>query len=91
MLDEIKRGVDEMAEKEKTTQQRAGAVAFSLALGKKMTTADIAEMCGFTQRAARDLVRQIEKVLPIERNEAGEWGITWAEEGTNDDTRPNPT
>ena len=58
---------DSIESAEQSAQQRAATTAWALAKGAEMTTAEIAELVGLSPRAARDLMRQLAKVLPIER------------------------
>lgn len=61
-----------------TPTQRAGLVGWLLGLGVEMTTSQVANICGFSQRAARDLMSQLGEVLPIER-EGWRWKVKTAE------------
>jgi response regulator of citrate/malate metabolism len=66
----------EELEKGLATRQKAAVVTWLLAQGEALTSADVAELCDFSIQSARELLRQLEEVLPIERQPSGAWVVT---------------
>jgi len=56
-----------------TAHQRAAKATFWLREGKRMTTAEIANLCGVKNRAARYMLTNMSAVLPIAQDEQGYW------------------
>jgi predicted DNA-binding transcriptional regulator YafY len=65
---------------ESTPTERAAQVAYWLANGKRLTTADVAESLQISQRTAQRLFTAVSRVLPVYRDEGGYWMV--AEETT---------
>jgi len=59
---------------DRTPRQRAALVAWWLAHGEGMTTADVARLAGVKLRAAQQLMIELSCVLPILR-ESGVWQV----------------
>lgn len=60
---------------ESTPTERAAVVAYWLANGRTVTTADVAESLQVSQRTAQRLVVSVSRVLPIYRDDAGFWRL----------------
>ena len=58
-----------------TTTERVALVAWHLAHGDGMTTANVAELTKLTSEGARLLMLRISRVLPIYRDEYGVWQV----------------
>ncbi|MCS7260606.1 MAG: hypothetical protein NZ765_07480 [Anaerolineae bacterium] len=48
-----------------TPSERAARLAYLLALGRRMTTAEVAEALGCSERQARKLLNGLSRVLPL--------------------------
>jgi len=57
-----------------TAQERAALVAWNLAHGEGMTTANVAITTGLTWRSALDLMNRLSRVLPIAQKD-GVWQV----------------
>ena len=58
-----------------TAQERAALIAWHLAHGEELTTAEIALMTGMTWQGAWFLMIHLSHVLPIYRNDTGAWTV----------------
>ena len=58
---------------ESTPTERGAQVAYWLAHGRQLTTADIAESLQISQRTAQRLVTTVARVLPVYRDDDGRW------------------
>lgn len=52
---------------ELTSQERAARVAWALALGRCLTVEQVVDMTGLQERAARELLGRLSRVLPVVR------------------------
>jgi hypothetical protein len=58
-----------------TAQERAALVAWHLAHGEVMTTAEVASVTGLSWAGAWHLMNRLSRVLPIYRDESGVWAV----------------
>jgi hypothetical protein len=58
-----------------TAQERAALIAWHLAHGEGITTAEIANMTGLTWAGAWYLMERLARVLPIYRDDRGYWQV----------------
>ena len=63
-------------EREYTSQQKAALVAWHLAHGEAMTTANVATLTGLDRVGAWKLMCMLSNVIPIYQDDAGLWQVT---------------
>ena len=62
-----------MSEEPVTPTERVAYVTWRLAHGQRMTTAQVSAEVGITERGARMMMVDISRIIPILRNDDGEW------------------
>jgi hypothetical protein len=58
-----------------SAQEKAALVAWHLAHGEGMSTAEIARLTGLTWGGAWHLMNRLSRVLPIYRDDSGVWAV----------------
>jgi len=58
-----------------TAQEKAALIAWHLAHGEGMTTAEIASLTGLSWQGARHLMDRLARVLPIYQDDVGAWSV----------------
>jgi hypothetical protein len=59
-----------------TAQEKAALIAWHLAHGEAMTTAEVASITGLSWAGAWFLMNRLSRVLPIYRNDSGIWSVS---------------
>ena len=69
-----------MSNAEYSAQEKAALIAWHLAHGEGMTTAEVASITGLSWTGAWFLMNRLSRVLPIYRNESGVWTVSVLQE-----------
>ncbi len=69
-----------MSDTDYTAQEKAALIAWHLAHGEGMTTADVASITGLTWGGAWWLMTRLSRVLPIYRDDDGVWAVSACKE-----------
>ena len=64
-----------MSDQDYSAQEKAALIAWHLAHGEAMTTAEVASLTGLTWAGAWFLMSRLSRVLPIYRDDAGVWSV----------------